>query len=496
MLVYDERSPQPQLWFRQATNTYERTDAPQMLRNAQWYCVGLQTTMKLDNPGSCTWRAEFVALPSSVSAAEMAVGRFSAGSAMTSAYSFWYDQIQPADVVGIGFNRENPYFIGMVLQKSSSRAVVGGKLTNTIVLSGLSLGGVFARQNIMRLITIKYAPAASGIWHILAGTVFGKTPDLTMKTEFGTITKIVKELFSDTLTALDIRMPRGTFSGELKYRDGTQVRRYFDFDSGIDPELDAFKSDKVQALENSQGSIFDLIREFAPVPWFELWFDVDHNTGSQVVLYFREPVWDSTRWAYKKNPNGKLWDDIKPKEIVSIELREDWSNLNTIFFPQFRMVALNNETLATPPVPPLISTRLVKMFGLRAFQPDVTFIHTHGDDGNSVNVYEHARLMRHKLGLWFGIADQYRQGTVKIEGRTDIRIGHKVALYDSVAATSVVNQQHAYVDGVTQSWSLTQPWLTALELSRIINAQVHAHDELEVLAMERENDLVTLDWKA
>jgi hypothetical protein len=456
--------------------------------------------MKVDNPGSCTWRAEFVALPTGVSPSDLVAGRVPTATAMTDVATFWFDQIQAMDVIGIGFNKEPAYFLGVVMGKNRGRAMLGNKVTNTVVLSGVALGSVFAQQNIMRLPTIKFAPPDSGIWHILAGTVFGRMPDLRIKTKMQ-LTKIVPALFSDTLSALDIRMPQGTFSGVLKHRTGDNIIRFFDFTAGLDPSLNSVYSNRVQTLENCQGSLFEIIREHAPAPWFDMWFDVapaNNATGAdgaKVVLYLRAPIWDSITWSVAKNPGGNLVDKVYAEEIVSDDLKSDWTNINTIFFPQCRLEGLGGALLPPYPVSPLISTRLVKIFGLRAFKPDVTWSYAHLDE-DAIEVASTIKLAQYasyQLGLWYGLADLYLSGTVKIKGRTDIRVGHKLALYQNIVAQSGMAYQDAYVDGVTQSWGLNQPWVTSLELSRVMAPDVHYRDHAEVDQMVADRESVIFD---
>jgi len=490
MPAYDIRAPRPRLYFRLAANTAMGARA-QFVNNAQIALVALQTGMTLSDPGACQWSATFVATPVGTKVEDLLAGRIANVTSLKATSDFWYDTVQPMDVMGVGFGKENPYFIGSVLKKQRTRSAVGGKVVNSVTISGIALGGIFSRQNVMYMPTIDTScltnPALPAFWRSLANTAFGERPQNIDGKAAMQMDRVIKMIFTDYVT-LDIRFPTAAqqqaHAQEALHRAWlvansalrpdwpepvlyATLKSYMDLESGIAPELSEFRVEAYNRLLVMQGSLWQIVREIVPLPWFEMWFDVGMD-GQKVVLYARQPPFSIDRW--RNDPNlgkvpesghARVFDTITAEDVTNEDLGADWSEVLTIFQPMATDYVWAGGADLTQINRPWFSKRLCERFGLRAYQPEITHMPIRKDDRNYDDVVAWMPEARRLLAEWYGCNDLMVSGSLTIKGRTDIRIGNKVKYYaDQKQLTEF------YCEGVQQAWSLQTPWTTTLTLTR------------------------------
>jgi hypothetical protein len=255
-----------------------------------------------------------------------------------------------------------------------------------------------------------------------------------------------------------------------------------DVDSGVSGELNTlyYCNRAITAFGiNSQVSLWQKAREFVPAPWFEAWFDYDPLLG-KAVLYARRPPFSWEDWNAVHNSSGNIIDKIVPSDIVKEELGVNSSDVMSIFFPSMSGVFLGDDKI-TALYPPLISSRLMKKFGIVMFQPQVTFAKFSPDEHDTGDIFKMMDTLREQCAEWYSLCDEMESGSLTIKGRTDLRIGDKVRLYSSGN-----NSRDFYVEGVRQSWSLTSPWCTELTVTRGLPTGRLQQTKNEVAVMKAE----------
>lgn len=462
--MYEERYPNPNLWFRLPNNTYTRPGVSQLVKNVQAAVVSFSTRMTLSDPGQCTWTATFVATPNGVSAADVLRGTLPSFAAARSAQTWWYNNIKAMDLVGISLGKSPVYFIGCVTNKQRSRSVVGGKVVNSITISGVALGGIFSRQNILALYNLgNEFRDAPGAWGILANSVFGERLTFLTETTGQQLRASLIMLFRKFL-AIDIRFDQTPLSGSVPALIRDKLEDYLDLDSGVSQELAQYYTNRNTTVfpANSSVSLWQKAREFIPNPWFEAWFDVGLNpdVGDKVVLYARKPPFGYTRWNELPNASGNIVETVTLEEVVEESVGVDCSDVMSIFYPKFTGTLLSKDSMAIL-FPPLVSERLMQRFGIRAYQPEVTFVTYPSDEDNAGQIWGMMKGLRGALAEWYSLADEMESGTLTVKGRTDLRIGYKMRLRYSDSES-----KDFYIEGVDQSWSLRSPWVTKLSVTR------------------------------
>jgi hypothetical protein len=400
---------------------------------------------------------------------------------MKPAQTMWYNNIAAMDLVGISLGKSPVYFIGCVTNKQRSRSVVGSKVVNSITLSGVSLGGIFSRQNILALYNLDDSyKAFPGAWGILANSIFGERLSFLTDTGGQRLAELVRLLFQK-FVGIDIRFGVPDRGNRSLVNTRDRLEDYLDLISGISPELNQYYMNRNVTVfpANSQVSLWQKAREFLPNPWFEAWFDVglNPNFGDKVVLYARKPPFTYSRWNDVRNASGNVLETVKLDEVVEESIGADFSEIISIFYPKFTGILLGKDTI--PPLfPPLVSERLMQRFGIRAYQPEVTFATVPPNEGNEDNLWPMMRGLRSEIALHYCLADEMESGTLTIKGRTDLRIGYKMRLQYSDTV-----MKDFYIEGVDQSWSLRSPWVTKLNVTRGLppNRLAAAIDELNAM---------------
>jgi hypothetical protein len=220
-------------------------------------------------------------------------------------------------------------------------------------------------------------------------------------------------------------------------------------------------------------------REFVPAPWFEAWFDYDPALG-RAVLYARKPPFSWDDWNAVPNSSGNVIDKIMPNDVVKEELRVSTDDVMSIFSPLMSGVFLGDDSINAL-YPPLISSRLMKKFGIVMFQPQVTFAVLSPDEHDTGDIFKMMDVLREQCAEWYSLCDEMESGTLTIKGRTNLRIGDKARLF-----SSDTNSRDFYIEGVEQSWSLTTPWYTTLTVTRGLPTGKLQQARAEVATMKAE----------
>lgn len=192
--------------------------------------------------------------------------------------------------------------------------------------------------------------------------------------------------------------------------------------------------------------------------------------NSAVMVVLRNTPFDKGMWE-------KLYThDLLAEDVIEEELSISDNEHYNLFWAGTVINPLGFDLKRV--VPPMFNEEDAKRYGLSPLEVSIEGLSIEQDNPEAPTLLEGlSKSWTAKLKAWFEKNHTYMSGTMRVRGKGDYRIGHRLVRKGI--------EREFYIEGVTQSFHVFESWETTLELTRGMPLGA-APDHLEYLDSSRD----------
>ena len=409
-----------------------------------------------------------------------------------------YRDIEPNDVVSLGFDTDGGMMAGLVNDVNKTSDPSGQVVGQTLTLTGSCLGKLLVQDSMIHAsVTVDLMAefranieAALGADHPLLvdiEAVWGpKGRDATPTFE-GVGVKDVLDFILEHSGSIDLP------GLEAAYGHGQAAKII-----GTDGSVTTWNNDRVfsDRPQFYSGDLWGFIWSVLDKVFYEARIDytpAENRSAPRVNLIVRPKPFDEdgADWATVQDPDdspGIGWGDITTlvndlpyHEIQRHELIAERLGVSDRGAFAYYGVTSAHDLIGNPSSMheglhyPAIDTWAAKRFGLRRMEAELQLV---GEDykskiedggvagGDEGKLVERVRDLRNRLLNWNRTNSVYERGSIRCAGRDEFRVGDKVSLPWALPKLGTDLGLVFYLVGVRWGWSFGKPYVSTLSLDR------------------------------
>lgn len=175
---------------------------------------------------------------------------------------------------------------------------------------------------------------------------------------------------------------------------------------------------------------------------------------AQVTLFLRGTPFDRTNWNKLKK------HVVPPDEIISEDLTVSDNEHYNLFWAGTTITPFANMENLKLVAPPLINEDNIKRYGLSPLEVSIEGLSLNPENENteSIALEGLSKTFSAKLRAWFENNHLYSNGSVRVRGRGDYKIG-QVFVHSDLG-------KEFYIEGVADSFEVGSHWTSTLTITR------------------------------
>jgi hypothetical protein len=381
---------------------------------------------------------------------------------------FFYEQLEPMDVVEIGFKqegKETKVFTGLVDRCTKAVSISGNRIDAGVTISGRDFQKIFMEASVLyypeldtEIDKYKDTPIGPMLEQLRLGlTLLDEhrtwlNADIRTGYEF-----ILEKLCAGFRTGVVCKLDKET--GEPVKR---RIRDFVDTKTGICPDPDDII---MSANEELRGKVWDLLRAVLGGNYFfyELFIVTISGKDPAATLILRKKPFDPEDWF-----SLATWDDPDSKhqtldkaDVKQIDLGRSDLDTATVF----RMQPANTmvENVADFVVAPEMLVEAMDTYGVRALHVTTTL-----EKRNTITP-ESLKILQQNLKDWYQFNPWFEAGMVTVKGNPSIKVGEKAFLpFNRIrwADGKIYPESMFYIEGVRHRWRIGTAFETSVKLTR------------------------------
>jgi hypothetical protein len=381
---------------------------------------------------------------------------------------FFYEQLEPMDVVEIGFKqdgKETKVFTGLIDRCTKAVSIAGNRVDAGVTISGRDFQKIFMESSVLYYPALdreidKYKDTAIGslLEQLRVGLTLFEGRETWLNKDIRTAYDfIIEKLCAGFRTGVVCRLDKET--GESVKR---RIRDFVDTKTGISPDPDDII---MSANEELRGKVWDLLRAILGGNYFfyELFVVTISDKEPAATLVLRRKPFDEKDWL-----SLATWDDpdkncqtLDKADVKQLDLGR--SDLDTVTVFKIQPANTLVEVDADLVVAPEMLVEAMDTYGVRALHVTTTL------DKKETITTESLRILQQNLKDWYQFNPWFEAGMVTVKGNPSIKVGEKAFLpFNRIrwADGKIHPESMFYIEGVRHRWRIGTPFETSVKLTR------------------------------